>query len=240
MKTLITSLVSSVAMTGTAFAADVVLAPEPAPVEIVEPTLGGFYIAGRGAASFADDTEFDVGALGIDSVENDYDTGFLGVLGAGYAFGALRAEIEVSYATYDIDTHTARLTGGGEAEFTDEQSFGDANALALMASGYYDLQLGPIAPFVGAGIGFGRVEANGFGVTPLEGDLPGGVALDDSDTGIAYHLTAGVGFDVTNAITVEAGYRYQGIDADLASVTEAESDFNLDSHNAFAGLRIGF
>lgn len=240
MKTLITSLCLSVAFAGSALAADVVLAPEPAPVTIAEPTLGGFYIAGRGAASFADDTEFDVGALGIDSVENDYDTGFLGIIGAGYAFGAVRGELELSYATYDIDTHTALLADGGAAEFTDDQSFGDANALAVMASAYYDLQLGAFTPFVGAGIGIGRVEAEGFGVTPLEDALPGGVALDDSDTGLAYHLTAGVGFAVTDAITLEGGYRYQGVNVELESVTGAEADFDLDSHNAFAGLRIGF
>ena len=226
-----------------AFSADLPeedVAPE-APAAIIPDESGNFYIAGRGGISRLDDTAFNVGALGIASVSNDYDTGYLGVVALGYKYGAnLRAEIEYSYSKFDIDTHTAFDGAGGVTPFPSSQSFGDATGQTIMVSGYYDFVLGRFKPFVGGGLGYGRVEADGFGVTPLVGALPGGVALNDSDSGFAYQATAGLAFEVTDRITAELGYRYQNIDARLNSVTSAPRSFDFESHNAFLGLRGGF
>ena len=237
MKTLIASLSLSVAIFALPAAATAADLDIPA---VTTGPAGGLYMAARAGASWADDTDFNVGALGIASVSNDYDPGYLGILAVGYDFdNGFRGELELSYAKYDIDTHTASLFGGGAAPFPSSQSFGDAESFAVMASAYYDVDLGGIDPFIGGGLGWGRVKADGFGVTPLIGALPGGVALDDSDSGLAYHITAGLSFDITDTIKAEVGYRYQGINADLASVTAASRSFDLTSHNAFVGLRVG-
>ncbi|MEM1317313.1 MAG: outer membrane beta-barrel protein [Pseudomonadota bacterium] len=238
MKTAIAALSLSVATfalpTG-AMAADL----DP-PIVTTGPA-GGLYMAARAGASWAEETDFNVGALGIASVENDYEPGFLGILAVGYDFAnGFRGELELSYSKYDIDTHSASLIAGGVTPFPSSQSFGDAESFAVMASAYYDIDLGGIDPFIGGGLGWGRVEADGFGVSPLIGALPGGVALDDSDSGLAYHITAGLSFDITDSLKAEVGYRYQGINADLASVTGASRSFDLTSHNAFVGLRVGF
>ena len=205
-------------------------------------TAASYYVASRVSFSAAKKTDFAVGALGIQRVSNDYATDFMGVVGIGYAAGnGIRAEIEVSYANYDIGTHSAFDPAGARTNFTPEQSFGEARSLAVMASGYYDFENGTaFTPFVGAGIGYGQVKAEGFGVTPLVGALPGGVALSDSDTGIAYQFTVGAALDFTEKTKLEFGYRYQGIAAELASVTGAADDFDLRSHNLFAGLRFSF
>lgn len=236
-------LTSSFLFTGATLSADLPdTDPTPeAPPTIVSDGVGNFYIAGRGGISRLDDTAFNVGGLGIASVSNDYDTGYLGIFALGYKYGDnFRAELEYSYSNFDIDTHTAFDGAGGVTPFTSGQSFGDATGQTIMVSGYYDFALGRFKPFLGAGIGYGRVEADGYGVTPLVGALPGGVALDDSDSGFAYQATAGLAFEVLDGVTAEVGYRYQSIDARLSSVTGAPRSFDFDTHNAFVGLRVGF
>ncbi|EFL90312.1 outer membrane protein [Ahrensia sp. R2A130] len=241
--TLAALFTSSMLFTGSALSADLPESdPVPeAPPAVVSDGVGNFYIAGRGGISLLDDTAFNVGGLGIASVSNEYDTGYLGVIALGYKYGNnLRAEVEYSYSNFDVDTHTAFDGAGGVTPFTSGQSFGDATGQTVMVSGYYDFDLGRFKPFLGAGIGYGRVEADGYGVTPLAGALPGGVALNDSDSGFAYQATAGLAFEVIDGVTAEVGYRYQSIDANLSSVTGAGNDFDFDTHNAFVGLRVGF
>ena len=204
------------------------------------PSKGGFYAALRGGITAPDDTEFAVGALGIDSVTNHYDDlGGFGTVAAGFGMGGLRLEAELGYFETGIDTHTA-VTGGVGTQFDADASFGDLSVVTVMANAYYDIDLGIFAPFVGAGLGIGFVSADEFGVDALVGAIDDGVALDDDDSGFAYQLTAGLGIAVTEQITAEIGYRYQAVMADLEAVTEAESDFDIESHNGFIGVRFGF
>lgn len=197
-----------------------------------DPTTSSFYAVGRGAASFARDTQFGVGALGIATVENDYSTGYMALLGIGYSGGnGIRAELDVSYTSTDISFHTANLQDGTQATFGPADSFGKASSFAVMASGYYDIDFGTrLTPFVGAGIGYGRVDADGFGVTGIPN------ALDDADWGVAYQFTAGATIDVMQDVAFEVGYRYQGVDTDLGGSV----DFDAANHNLFVGLRFGF
>ena len=208
---------------------------------------GGLYGALRGGFTRGDTTTFEVNddALNVGAIETEYDTDALVVGAVGRSFGKLRGEVELSYARYGVDTHTAFAVavagaGAGSNIFTEDESFGDASAISLMASAYYDFDLGRFSPFVGVGVGLGQLKAKGFGVTPLDGTLDGGVVLDDEGYGLAYHATVGTSIAMTDKIALEIGYRYQGIEAELDAVNGVESEVELTSHNGFAGVRVGF
>lgn len=225
-----------------ALAADIIPSSDPIVSHSPAPRSdSGFYAALRGGFTSFDDTEFDVGALGIDSVQNEYDDfDLFGSVAGGYRFGGFRVEGEVGYFAADIETHGAVAAGAADTDFPADESFGDVDVVTFMLNAYYDLDLGAVSPFVGGGVGVGIVSANGFGVDALDGALPDGVALDDEDTGFAWQVTAGLGFDVTDTVAAEIGYRYQRVDAELASVTEAERDFDIEAHTGFLGLRVNF
>ena len=92
----------------------------------------------------------------------------------------------------------------------DKLDFGTATANA-----YIDLPLNSvIKPYVGAGVGYGFVNAD---------------SGDDHD-GVAMALTGGVTFDVSSIVAIDVGYRYRRV----------WGDFDLDEHQVMAGLRLKF
>jgi opacity protein-like surface antigen len=92
----------------------------------------------------------------------------------------------------------------------DKLDFGTATANA-----YVDLPLNSvIKPYVGAGVGYGFINAD---------------SGDDHD-GVAMALTGGVTFDVSSIVAIDVGYRYRRV----------WGDFDLDEHQVMAGLRFKF
>lgn len=218
------------------------LAADPAPLRgATHAPAGGFYAALRGGLTMGDETQFALVPGAAGSIATDYDADAFVAGAVGIRRGALRGEIEVSYARYGVDTHTAvGDEATGTASFGENNSFGDASAISAMASAYYDFNLGRFTPFVGAGIGIGQLTADGYGVEQLTGMIDGGVVLDDHEVGLAYHATVGVGYQLSSAVGLELAYRYQGIEAELNTIFGAETDVELTSHNVLAGVRIGF
>lgn len=201
-------------------------------------TSGG-YVALRGGITAIQETEFEPASLGVTRVDNEYeDIGGFVSAAAGAAFGATRLEADVTYLRGSIKDHIASVAGVS-TRFDADESLGDIDVVTVMANVYYDLDLGFLKPFVGGGIGVGFVSANDYGVTPLAASTPGGVLLDDNDMGLAYQLTAGLAFDVGRA-TAEVGYRYLGMEAELETLAGAESDFDVNTHNGFVGVRFDF
>lgn len=194
----------------------------------------GFYAGARGGAVFADDTRFTI--TGPSTVENAYETGLTGSLFFGFEvpdlyFGAgARLEAEVGYSQLDVDTHTVAGTPVVAAN-----SFGSTDAFTAMANLYVDYNLGAFRPFVGGGIGVARAGFDNHGVT---GNL--GV-MDDTENGFAWQVMAGVGFDVTSDLTIEAMVRYQEIlDVELMSSTGPTSTLDLASTHVLLGARYSF
>lgn len=88
----------------------------------------------------------------------------------------------------------------------------DASSLAGMLNGYVDLpwNLGPVRPYVGAGLG---VAHNRLGAITQSFTIPGigpGYENDPggSRTNFAWQAMLGLSWDITDRITVDAGYRY--------------------------------
>lgn len=217
----------------TVIAASTILAAGPA---AAEGFFDDVYVGVKGGVSFFDDTDFDIGGGGT-NVENEYENGFTASVVVGKEYDLtnspvdLRAEIELNYSAADIDTHTVGGTGVSSSD-----SFGDTTTFAGFVNGYVDYEVAPrVDLFAGGGVGYGNVDFDGHGVTGP------GVVMDDDAGAFAYHLDAGVAYDVTENVTLEASYRYQSfVGAELTATDGTDSDIDLDSHNLLVGLRYKF
>ncbi|MFK7791554.1 MAG: outer membrane protein [Devosiaceae bacterium] len=194
----------------------------------------GFYLGARGGGVWANDTDFTI--AGPQRVENAYDVGYVGSAFIGfdlpdlyYGLG-LRVEGEVGTSRLDVDNHTV----GGTA-VTSAVSFGATNATFGMANLYVDYGIGALRPFIAGGVGVARVEFDNHGVTAAPG------VMDDTSNGFAWQAMAGVGVDVTSALTLEAMVRYQGVeDVGLTSSTGPKTQVDLGSTQVMLGARFNF
>jgi opacity protein-like surface antigen len=188
----------------------------------------GLYIEGNIGGSFPQ--EVDISGEGLTG-EADLKNVLVYGGAVGYRLNELRVEANVSYRNPDIDSVT--ISG------TTLDGAGDVGALTGMINAYYDANLGlPVRPFVGAGIGIARVN--------IDSDPSAVLRVDDDDTAFAWNLMAGVSYDVTNQVTVSAGYRYLHI-GDLefnASISGLGSGTleakGFASHEVLVGVRYNF
>jgi opacity protein-like surface antigen len=199
-----------------ASAADIEVAPEP---------MGwSWYVSVFGGWSFSADADVEYSG-------ESYDVELEDGLTVGAAVGAhinewLRGEIELSGNWHD-----------GEVELTTPTATtaeGDVDALFVLANLWFDIPVGDVfRPYVGGGIGFGRLDA--------DLDTAAGTFVDDSDWAFAYQLGAGVAFGFAENIAFDVGYRFKGIaNADLETTAGGDAEADYHSHNIIAGVRIGF
>jgi OmpA-OmpF porin, OOP family len=139
------------------------------------------------------------------------DTGFGGGLALGYAF--------------DNGFRTEAALAKGNAEFKNSgvsSTIGNVNVWTAMLNGLYDFNRdGRINPFVGAGVGLARVNLLAGSFDQVNAANPqlalsraSAVAVDDSDTGFAWQLIAGVGLKLSDQLTADLSYTYVNV-ADL-------------------------
>ena len=157
----------------------------------------GVYGSVKGGATQAQDQSFGV----------EYDTGFTGSAAVGKKFGNYRAEVEGIYQESDGD-----VLGVVDGETT---------FYGAMANGYYDFANSTrFTPYVGAGVGYGKVRYNIDNV---------GSASEDT---LAYQGIAGVGYELNPCWSLTGEYRYIG--------TTKAADTRYQSHSALAGVRYTF
>lgn len=234
-------------------------APVYAPVPVVQQPVGGFYFATRTGLAMPEDTSFRLGGNGLGStlVENEYELGTTSFVGLGYSFGPMlgggitpRVEIEGFFGQASVDEHRVN---GFPVQSID--SFGDVRTYGGFASGFIEFNLGTlfgggngffgaISPFFGGGVGMAQVELRRQGVSAT------GVVMDDDDTGFAYHLSAGVGIDLSrlgfggvlfDRSTLEIGYRFMEVpDVEFTArdLTRSQTDFT--SNMVTVGFRRQF
>jgi len=184
---------------------------------------GPYIAADLGIAAVRDSGVTDSTVPGV-TVVLSAERGMAFDVAVGYDFGKPRIEAEVAYQKNDLDAADfgiASLSLGG-----------DVSSLAVLVNGYYDFETGsPITPFLTVGFGIAKVDINDFSV-PASG-LP---AVSDSDTEAAYQFGAGLGYQVSDRVTIDFAYRYFGT-ADLKfDTTRAE----YSSHRFTAGVRVSF
>ena len=148
----------------------------------------------------------------------EYDAGAVFGLAAGSDFGNWRAEVEGFYHEGSIDQvkvpSAPALAGDGSTAI-----------LAFMLNGYYDIENdSKITPFIGAGVGYGFLT-HSLGSTEFD------------DGVYAYQVGAGVGYDITDTIVLNAAYRYV---ATTEATIDTGSELEFGSHNFLMGLRVYF
>ena len=165
----------------------------------------------------------------------EHETGFklAGIVGYGFASG-IRVEAEVFFARASIDKidySNIRVPAFG---FTFPGKIpvpvsGSVDQYGGLLNVWYDYDTGlALKPYIGGGVGFLRVDqgdlkyddnrltqvvtdalsqAQGLAATALP---PGYVPRpSSSDTVAAYHIGAGIGYELSERITLQAGYRLQ-------------------------------
>jgi len=222
-------------------AALAILAPGAARAQSAQDQLKGLYFELRGGGVLLDDADNSgPGLTGDIVVESGFDTGYVvdGAIGYAHASG-LRGEIALGYRSNDIDSLTIADDGGlggflglGSLDGLSTSAVsGDARMISLMANGYYDFDLGGgLRPFLGAGVGAGFVS--------VDASLLGLKLVDDSDTVFAYQGLAGIGYEVTPAVSVSLLYSYFATtDPSFTDVLGGSFDSEYSSHSFMLGIR---
>ncbi len=216
--------------------APVYAAPAPAAVGW---KARGVYVGARAGVVSQRDTDFDIRDLEtgkIGTIESSYDDpGYTGSLVVGYgarskAGWGYRVELEGGYQSAEVDRHTI-----GKTKVSSRESVGDVNVTYGFVNAYGDIALTDrIALTAGGGVGAGHVSFDKFGTRST------GTALDDSDTAFGYHLDAGVAYQLTDKVALEALYRYQSfMDVEVRTENGNRDKIDLDNHSILVGARVG-
>lgn len=272
---LATALVST-----TAGAADLP-PPQPyePPVVYHEDPASGWYLRGDVGLSIANEAkgEWDfwnqvVGAQGIDDTYR-YDSlklreGAVVGLGVGYQFSdTFRTDFTVDYFTADVDGRTKcpymimtdpahGLHDPNSTCYYDHAS--SASVWSAMANAYVDLPVESVLrPYIGAGAGVAYVKYDDFAEQEVCPNCPPAYTpYSTTKEGVgsarfAAAVMAGVTYDLSKSLKLDAGYRFMHITggdmykydaadtaANASGVQARDHGFNL--HQVRAGLRYQF
>src|SRR5690606_22493393 len=133
-------------------------------------------------------------------------------------------ELEVSYRDNEVDKLSGVAGGSGEYK-----------AGAIMGNVYYDFPTNwAFTPYVGVGIGWGRVNADGV-------RLVGGGSISDYDDAFAYQGIIGARYALNDSFDLFADYRYFATDdLDFRTNTGASVESEYESHAIMIGFRYKF
>jgi len=153
------------------------------------------------------------------------DNGLMGAVGVGTYYGPLRTEFELSYirgSTSGSATY-ATPSPGPVIELSGDNKF---QAITPMLNLYYDFPIvDRFSGYVGGGLGWAFVSHkynySADGIRQL--------TVDDESNDFAGQLLAGLGYAITDSLTLTAGYR--------SFVIISTSDW---VHNVELGLRFDF
>jgi len=192
---------------------------------------GNFYLGINGGVAFLNDSDFAVpGAI---SGDIKFDTGF-GVGGAvGYDLGTIpiRFEGEVTYRKNDINNLTT-----GSSAFPEVS--GDFTAWSFMANWYWDflnevLGEAPFSAYLLAGIGVTNIEVNASSAAEI--------SIGSDDTAFAAQMGGGIGYAVTDKITIDLSYRFFFAENfEVEDTSKRKVELQYPSHNIFIGIRFAF
>jgi opacity protein-like surface antigen len=191
--------------------------------EIVEKKDNKIYISANLGYAMAQNTDT---TIGTSSGAIEYESGFAGAAAVGFGFDYGRAEAEISYQRNEIDTIS--ISGGKN------ESWGDIRNLALLFNGYLELFKieNVVTPYLTAGMGVAMVDISGLPVK--SGDS---YPTDShNDTVFAYQFGAGVGYTVSEKLTIDLKYRY----FQTSDLTFGNTVASYGSHNFYLGVRYTF
>ena len=230
--------------------AAIILAPTAAHAQ------SGPYVTLHAGLNLLDELDLDV--LG-GTLDLDYRRGFEvgGALGWQFdpkGFGRFRIEGEIAHQQHDLDDAQLQGVGALGVDLAVADAEGDGKITSFMVNGFVDLDVGwPVVPFIGIGAGVARVSLEDIGGTfavqplpPLPPITADATFIDDSDTVGAGQAIVGIGFDVTDRLTLGVAYRAfvtteAKLEAEIPITGEVEEiEGNIFSQAVRAELRYAF
>ena len=150
--------------------------------------------------------------------------------------GGQRVELEAAFRSSDIEGANDVRLNSIPVPPSVYRLNGDVDTWSLMVNVRQVIDVGPVRPYVGGGLGFARHD--GTAALAVGPPLPAGLEGVESghDTVFAYQFMAGVEVDMAESATLFGGYRYMGT-ADLEIESPTAS---FDTHAIEAGVRIRF
>ncbi|BCA78433.1 outer membrane beta-barrel protein [Desulfuromonas sp. AOP6] len=191
----------------------------------------GFYVAGSYGALLLNESD---GEKPSGDFVVDFDTGNALTFALGYDFGTKHPDIGVGRLELELALREIPLK---ETDFTGALATaeGDLEVRSLMLNSFGESRDNlPWIPYVGLGVGVAEVR--------LENATTGGAPfVDDSDLVFAFQAGAGVGFMVSDPLTIDFGYRFLGMTKPELTAANGEK-FELEhySHLFLVGARITF
>jgi opacity protein-like surface antigen len=244
----------------TAFAADVPIAPPPyyapppgyAPPPPVVDEFGGWYLRGdvgltQQKVKSLFNVLYETPGTSVETIGAGFSGAALFGLGVGYQFNSwFRADITGEYRAkadihgLDIVNFNGIPVGTDEYRGTKEEWLALVNLYADLGTWWC------ITPFIGVGVGGAKITIGSF----TDVNTPtGGVAFadDKSKFNFAYALHAGLGYKVSNNLTMELAYRYvhlgDALSGDLRTFDGTNAINNpmhfkgISSHDVKLGVR---
>jgi opacity protein-like surface antigen len=231
-------------------AATLMSLPMAAQAQSWDPRVRGIYVGAGAGFNYlmgSDDT------IAGRSVDLGFEWGYVGVISVGYGFGnGLRLELEGSYRQNDVDT--IKASGIGRLPRTS----GTASSYGVMFNALYDFRLGPVLPYVGAGVGYQWHDYDDVGFGQNTGAATGRLTFGGNEGAFAYQAILGIGFPIDSVpgLALTAEYRFMGttghdIDGRANGVVQYgntriadRSAFSVDAdnlnHSIMFGVRYNF
>ncbi|TNF71682.1 MAG: porin family protein [Acidobacteria bacterium] len=189
-----------------------------------------WYAGGFAGWNNTDDTDF---LTGVGRIDTSFEGGTIFGFSGGYRLdNGVRLEGEVSWRDADVDKH--RLDGTGL-----DGSKGAAKSRSFMANALYDFNRdGKVRPYIGAGLGWTKIDYDRFGVDAVPNVL-------NDDNGVwAYQGLAGLSIGIGERWEVFGEYRYfKAQDPEVKTSAETGSvttDIGYQSQDFLLGLRLSF
>lgn len=156
-------------------------------------------------------------------------------------WGDIRGEVEFAYNAYTDNKGNASFDWGSGTP-VDITFKNKLRTKAVFFNVYYDIETcTDFIPYVGGGIGYARLKHK----ARLVGDAENG---KDRENNFAWNVGLGLGYIVTENITLDLGYRYTDYGnikntaietRPYATITSA-SKYDITSHEVSLGLRYNF
>jgi len=181
-------------------------------------------------------------------------------LAFGYDFNPVRVELEYAYRAkkefYNETYENAPINswpGGTLLGYSDVTQKGKLGVQSFFLNGYYDIHnSSSITPYVGLGLGFGKVSYEVSGVvkdSPItHQESP--YSFSGSKTKFAWNIGGGAAWQLSDSMALDLGYRYANFgkfstvefdysDSGGGWVLEA-NDVKTSAHDVMLGLRFSF
>jgi len=268
LKNLLIAGVAGLTMAGSVssvFAADIVDIPEPIIPEVVVPPapVGGWYLRGdigyagakfKGANYATIDKGCGSPCSGTSFGENSLDGKLKGsfLLGGGVGYQVtdyFRTDLTVDYLTRaKFSGSTSGVCSNDLGSFAcTSNDTAKMSALSILANAYIDLgNFNGFTPYVGAGIGGTRIKWGDLTNTIDPGFYQSGSTVHSGSASwrFTWALMAGLSYDLTQSLKLDAGYRFRRIEGgEMFGATKDIGrgfDRSFDIHDVRVGLRYQF